>query len=70
MGAIIQMNINEKLNNMKPKDTPLLLLGYILLFLMLLLPATANAITPIDPSNNPNPPKTDPCWFTEFPCND
>ena len=36
------MNIDDKLNKMKPKDTPLLVLGYILLGMMLLLPATAN----------------------------
>jgi len=37
------MNIEKKLNDMKPKDTPLLVLGYILLGMMLLLPATAKA---------------------------
>jgi hypothetical protein len=37
------MNIDERLNEMEPKDTPLLVLGYILLGMMLLLPATANA---------------------------
>ena len=37
------MNIDEKLNNMKPKDTPLLVLGYLLLGMMLLLPLTAKA---------------------------
>jgi hypothetical protein len=37
------MNIDKKLNDMEPKDTPLLVLGYILLGMMLLLPATAEA---------------------------
>jgi hypothetical protein len=37
------MNIDKKLNEMRPKDTPLLVLGYIILGMMLLLPATANA---------------------------
>jgi hypothetical protein len=37
------MNIDKKLNEMKPKDTPLLVLGYIILGMMLLLPATATA---------------------------
>ncbi len=37
------MNIDKKLNEMKPKDTPLLVLGYILLGMCLLIPATANA---------------------------
>ena len=37
------MNLDEKLKNMEPKDTPLLVIGYILLGMMLLLPATANA---------------------------
>lgn len=37
------MNIDEKLDNMKPKDTPLLVLGYLLLGMMLLLPLTAKA---------------------------
>ncbi|MDA9047919.1 hypothetical protein N9O93_00380 [bacterium] len=37
------MNIDKKLDEMEPKDTPLLVLGYILLGMMLLLPATANA---------------------------
>jgi len=37
------MNIDEKLNNMEPKDTPLLVLGYIILGMLLFLPATANA---------------------------
>ena len=53
---------------MKTKDTPLLWIAYILLGMMLLLPVTANATTPINPPNHPNPPETDPCWFTEFPC--
>ena len=68
MGAIIQMNIDEKLNNMKPKDWVLLWMVYVLLGIMLLIPANSSATTPIDPPNNPNPPETDPCWFTEFPC--
>jgi hypothetical protein len=37
------MNIDERLNEMEPKDTPLLVLGYILLGMFLLIPATANA---------------------------
>ena len=38
------MNIDEKLKNMRPKDTPLLVLGYMLLGMILLLaPAKANA---------------------------
>ena len=37
------MNIEEKLNNMKPKDTPLLWLGYTILGMMLLLSIPANA---------------------------
>ena len=37
------MNIDEKLNNMKPKDTPLLWLGYTILGMMLLLGQPANA---------------------------
>ena len=37
------MNLDEKLKNMKPKDTPLLVIGYMLLGMMLLLPATATA---------------------------
>ena len=37
------MDIDKRLNEMEPKDTPLLVLGYILLGMMLLLPATANA---------------------------
>ena len=36
------MDIDKRLNEMEPKDTPLLVLGYILLGMMLLLPATAN----------------------------
>ena len=37
------MNIDEKLNKMKPKDTPLLVLGYMLLGMMLLLGLPAQA---------------------------
>ena len=37
------MNIDEKLNKMEPKDTPLLVLGYIFLGMMLLLGLPANA---------------------------
>lgn len=37
------MNIDKELNNMKPKDTPLLVLGYILLGMCLLIPTNANA---------------------------
>ena len=37
------MSIDKKLNEMEPKDTPLLVLGYIILGMMLLLPATAVA---------------------------
>ena len=37
------MNIDEKLNNMKPKDTPLLVIGYIILGMFLLIPLTATA---------------------------
>ena len=37
------MNIDKRLNEMKPKDTPLLVLGYILLGMCLLIPATAIA---------------------------
>jgi hypothetical protein len=37
------MNIDKKLNEMKPKDTPLLVLGYIILGMFLLIPMTANA---------------------------
>lgn len=37
------MNIDERLNEMEPKDTPLLVLGYIILGMFLLIPATANA---------------------------
>ena len=37
------MNIDEKLNNMKPKDTPLLVIGYIMLGMFLLIPLTATA---------------------------
>jgi len=39
------MNIDDKLNNMKPKDTPLLVLGYILLGMFLLMPLSAHAGT-------------------------
>ena len=37
------MNIDDKLNNMKPKDTPLLVLGYIILGMFLFLSPTATA---------------------------
>ena len=37
------MNLDKKLKNMEPKDTPLLVIGYMLLGMMLLLPATATA---------------------------
>ena len=37
------MNLDEKLKNMKPKDTPLLVLGYIMLGMILLLSTTAKA---------------------------
>ena len=37
------MNIDEKLNNMRPKDTPLLVVGYIILAMCLLIPLTATA---------------------------
>ena len=37
------LNIEDKLNSMKPKDTPLLVLGWIILGMFLLIPATANA---------------------------
>ena len=37
------MDIDKRLNEMEPKDTPLLVLGYILLGMLLFLPATANA---------------------------
>ena len=37
------MNIDDKLNNMKPKDTPLLVLGYIILGMFLLIPLGAKA---------------------------
>ena len=37
------MNIDKKLNQMEPKDTPLLVLGYIILGMFLLLPLSANA---------------------------
>ena len=37
------MSIDEKLRNMKPSDTPLLVVGYVLLGMMLLLGMPANA---------------------------
>ena len=37
------MNIEEKVKNMKPSDTPLLVMGYVLLGMMLLLGLPANA---------------------------
>lgn len=37
------MNIDKKLNQMEPKDTPLLVLGYIILGMFLLLPLSAQA---------------------------
>ena len=37
------MNIDKKLKNMKPSDTPLLVMGYVLLGMMLLLGLPANA---------------------------
>lgn len=37
------MNIDDKLNNMRPKDTPLLVVGYIILAMCLLIPLTATA---------------------------
>ena len=37
------MNIEKRLNDMKPKDTPLLVLGYIILGMCLLIPLTATA---------------------------
>ena len=42
------MNIEEKLRNMKPKDTPLLWLGYTILGMMLLLSIPANAQSATD----------------------
>ena len=39
------MSIDEKLNSMRPKDTPLLVLGYIILGMMLLLSIDAKADT-------------------------
>jgi len=42
------MNIEEKLRNMKPKDTPLLWLGYTILGMMLLLGQPANAQSATD----------------------
>tara|TARA_R110000803_G_scaffold25524_6_gene61018 strand:+ start:18626 stop:19564 length:939 start_codon:yes stop_codon:yes gene_type:complete len=43
MENLILMNIDDKLNNMKPKDTPLLVLGYIILGMFLLIPLGAKA---------------------------
>ena len=37
------MSIDKKLNAMEPKDTPLLVLGYIILGMFLLIPLSANA---------------------------
>ena len=37
------MNIDKKLNEMRPKDTPLLVLGYVILGMFLLIPLTAQA---------------------------
>jgi hypothetical protein len=37
------MNIDKKLNEMRPKDTPLLVLGYIILGMFLLIPMSAQA---------------------------
>ena len=37
------MNIDKKLKNMKPSDTPLLVVGYVLLGMMLLLGLPAQA---------------------------
>ena len=37
------MNIDKKLDEMEPKDTPLLVLGYIILGMCLLIPLTASA---------------------------
>ena len=37
------MNIDKRLNEMEPKDTPLLVLGYIILSMFLLIPLSANA---------------------------
>jgi len=37
------MNIDKKLNEMEPKDTPLLVLGYIILGMFLLIPLSAQA---------------------------
>ena len=42
------MNIDEKLKNMKPNDTPLLWLGYTILGMMLLLGQPANAQSATD----------------------
>ena len=50
------MNIEEKLNNMKPKDTPLLWLGYTILgmFLLLSMPAKADNEITIDQTGGDN----------------
>ena len=37
------MNIDKRLNEMEPKDTPLLVLGYIILSMFLLIPLSSNA---------------------------
>jgi len=37
------MNIDERLNEMEPKDTPLLVLGYVILGMFLLIPLSAQA---------------------------
>ena len=37
------MNIDKKLNKMEPKDTPLLVLGYVILGMFLLIPLSAQA---------------------------
>ena len=37
------MNIDKKLNEMEPKDTPLLVLGYVILGMFLLIPLSAQA---------------------------
>ena len=42
------MNIDKRLNEMKPKDTPLLVLGYIILGMFLLLGQPANAQSATD----------------------
>jgi len=50
------MNIEEKLRNMKPKDTPLLWLGYTILgmFLLLSMPAKADNEITIDQTGGDN----------------